>query len=181
MTVIVLSTPAGRPGGHTVGKRVLGSPLFVSCFVRAIVVVGIYAFNGGRQVTHFDGFSASGSALALADRAITEPFQNSSCRVSGPRYLCVSYGARSGVSKCRRSFACPSMLRHMALVTPAMCSASLGAHVSSSFQPTVSIGLLDEPMRGLWTIMAAPVSSTRRVALIVGRGRRMGQAHRMLL
>src|SRR5215210_6426745 len=42
-----------------------------------IAVVVVYAFNGGRQVLNWDGFSTKWFGEALSDPTITEPLKNS--------------------------------------------------------------------------------------------------------
>jgi ABC-type spermidine/putrescine transport system permease subunit II len=61
------------------GKRALGAwTVLVYLFLYApIVVVIVYAFNGGRQVLNWGGFSTKWFGEALNDPTITEPFRNS--------------------------------------------------------------------------------------------------------
>ena len=69
------------------GKRVLGGwALLVFVFLYApIAVVVVYAFNGGRQVLNWEGFSTKWFGEALADPTITEPFRNSLVIAVGQR------------------------------------------------------------------------------------------------
>jgi spermidine/putrescine transport system permease protein len=62
-----------------VGRRALGAwAALVYAFLYApIVVVVVFAFNGGRQVLNWDGFSTKWFGEALSDPTITEPFRNS--------------------------------------------------------------------------------------------------------
>ena len=61
------------------GRRlVAGWSSLVYVFLYApIVVVIVYAFNGGRQVLNWEGFSTKWFGEALADPTITEPLKNS--------------------------------------------------------------------------------------------------------
>src|SRR5918997_4162853 len=61
------------------GRRALGAwAVLVYAFLYApIVIVVIFAFNGGRQVLNWEGFSTKWFGEALADPPITEPFRNS--------------------------------------------------------------------------------------------------------
>ncbi len=61
------------------GRRLIGGwAALVYLFLYApILVVVIYAFNGGRQVLNWEGFSTKWFGEALADPTITEPLRNS--------------------------------------------------------------------------------------------------------
>jgi spermidine/putrescine transport system permease protein len=62
-----------------VGRRLVGGwAALVYVFLYApILVVVIYAFNGGRQVLNWEGFSTKWFGEALSDPTITEPLKNS--------------------------------------------------------------------------------------------------------
>jgi spermidine/putrescine transport system permease protein len=62
-----------------VGRRLVGGwAALVYVFLYApILIVVIYAFNGGRQVLNWEGFSTKWFGEALADPTITEPLKNS--------------------------------------------------------------------------------------------------------
>ena len=61
------------------GRRLIGGwTALVYVFLYApILVVVVYAFNGGRQVLNWEGFSTKWFGEALADPTITEPLRNS--------------------------------------------------------------------------------------------------------
>jgi ABC-type spermidine/putrescine transport system permease subunit II len=61
------------------GRRVLGGwALLVYVFLYApIAIIVVFAFNGGRQVLNWEGFSTKWFGEALGDPTITEPFRNS--------------------------------------------------------------------------------------------------------
>jgi spermidine/putrescine transport system permease protein len=62
-----------------VGRRLVGGwAALVYAFLYApILIVVIYAFNGGRQVLNWEGFSTKWFGEALSDPTITEPLKNS--------------------------------------------------------------------------------------------------------
>jgi spermidine/putrescine transport system permease protein len=168
-----------------VGKRLLQvHMLFVFLFLYApIVVVIIYSFNGGRQVLNWDGFSTKWFGAALADESITEPFRNSLVIAFGAAVISCVLGTALAlaVSKMPQKLRVPiDAVVYMALVTPEIVFgiAALMFFVQASNQ-LVSIGLLDQPMRGLWKIMAAHVVFNTSVVALIVRARfvGMGQAH----
>ena len=61
------------------GRRLVGGwAALVYAFLYApILIVVIYAFNGGRQVLNWEGFSTKWFGEALSDPTITEPLKNS--------------------------------------------------------------------------------------------------------
>jgi spermidine/putrescine transport system permease protein len=168
-----------------VGKRLLQvHTLFVFLFLYApIVVVIIYSFNGGRQVLNWDGFSTKWFGAALADESITEPFRNSLVIAFGAAIISCVLGTALAlaVSKMPQKLRVPiDAVVYMALVTPEIVFgiAALMFFVQASNQ-LVSIGLIDQPMRGLWKIMAAHVVFNTSVVALIVRARfvGMGQAH----
>jgi spermidine/putrescine transport system permease protein len=62
-----------------VGRRLIGgwASLVYAFLYAPILIVVIYAFNGGRQVLNWEGFSTKWFGEALADPTITEPLRNS--------------------------------------------------------------------------------------------------------
>ena len=167
------------------GKRLLQvHTLFVFLFLYApIVIVVIYSFNGGRQVLNWDGFSTKWFGEALADETITEPFRNSLVIAFGAAIISCVLGTALAlaVSKMPQKLRVPiDAVVYMALVTPEIVFgiAALMFFVQASNQ-LVSIGLIDEPMRGLWKIMAAHVVFNTSVVALIVRARfvGMGQAH----
>jgi ABC-type spermidine/putrescine transport system permease subunit II len=148
-----------------------------------IVVVVIYSFNGGRQVLNWEGFSTKWFGRALADPTITEPFRNSLVIALGAAIISCVLGTALAlaVSKMPQKLRVPiDGLVYMALVTPEIVFgiAALMFFVQASNQ-LVSIGLIDEPMRGLWKIMAAHVVFNASVVALIVRARfvGMGQSH----
>jgi spermidine/putrescine transport system permease protein len=168
-----------------VGKRLLQvHTLFVFLFLYApIVIVVIYAFNGGRQVLNWEGFSTKWFGEALADPTITEPFRNSLVIALGAAIISCVLGTALALAVSRM----PQWMRvpidavvYMALVTPEIVFgiAALMFFVQASNQ-LVSVGFIDEPMRGLWKIMAAHVVFNTSVVALIVRARfvGMGQTH----
>jgi spermidine/putrescine transport system permease protein len=167
------------------GKRFLQvHTLFVFLFLYApIVIVVIYSFNGGRQVLNWEGFSTKWFGEALADPSITEPFRNSLVIAVGAAIVSCVLGTALAlaVSKMPQKLRVPiDAVVYMALVTPEIVFgiAALMFFVQASNQ-LVSIGLIDQPMRGLWKIMAAHVVFNTSVVALIVRARfvGMGQTH----
>jgi spermidine/putrescine transport system permease protein len=168
-----------------VGKRLLQAhALFVYAFLYApIVIVVIYSFNGGRQVLNWQGFSTKWFGEALADESITEPFRNSLVIAFGAAILACVLGTALAlaVSKMPQWLRVPiDSIVYMTLVTPEIVFgiAALMFFVQASNQ-LVSIGLIDEPLRGLWKIMVAHVVFNASVVALIVRARfvGMGQTH----
>ena len=167
------------------GKRLLQAhTLLVYLFLYApIVIVVIYSFNGGRQVLNWDGFSTKWFGEALADPTITEPFRNSLVIAFGAAIVACVLGTALAlaVSKMPQWMRVPiDSVVYMALVTPEIVFgiAALMFFVQASNQ-LISIGLIDEPLRGLWKIMAAHVVFNASVVALIVRARfvGMGQTH----
>ena len=167
------------------GKRLLQvHTLVVFLFLYApIVVIIIYSFNGGRQVLNWEGFSTKWFGRALADESITEPFRNSLVIAVGAAVISCVLGTALAIAVSKM----PQWLRvpidsvvYMTLVTPEIVFgiAALMFFVQASNQ-LVSIGLIDESMRGLWKIMAAHVVFNASVVALIVRARfvGMGQTH----
>jgi spermidine/putrescine transport system permease protein len=168
-----------------VGRRFLQvHTLFVFLFLYApIVIVVIYSFNGGRQVLNWQGFSTKWFGRALADETITEPFRNSLVIALGAAVISCVLGTAlaMAVSKMPQKLRVPiDAVVYMTLVTPEIVFgiAALMFFVQGSNQ-LVSIGLIDEPLRGLWKIMVAHVVFNASVVALIVRARfvGMGQTH----
>ena len=167
------------------GKRLLQvHTLFVFLFLYApIVIVVIYSFNGGRQVLNWGGFSTKWFGAALGDETITEPFRKSLViALIAAVIACVLGTALAlAVSRMPQWMRIPiDSLVYMTLVTPEIVFgiAALMFFVQASNQ-LVSIGLIDEPMRGLWKIVVAHVVFNASVVALIVRARfvGMGQSH----
>lgn len=167
------------------GKRLLQAhALVVYLFLYApIVIVVIYSFNSGRQVLNWQGFSTKWFGRALADPTITEPFRNSLVIAFGAAIVSCVLGTALAIAVSRM----PQWMRvpidsvvYMTLVTPEIVFgiAALVFFVQASNQ-LVSIGLIDEPLRGLWKILAAHVVFNASVVALIVRARfvGMGQVH----
>ena len=167
------------------GKRLLQvHTLFVFLFLYApIVIVVIYSFNGGRQVLNWQGFSTKWFGEALAAPTITEPFRNSLVIALGAAIISCVLGTALAlaVSKMPQWMRVPiDSVVYMTLVTPEIVFgiAALMFFVQASNQ-LVSIGIIDEPLRGLWKIMVAHVVFNASVVALIVRARfvGMGQTH----
>jgi ABC-type spermidine/putrescine transport system permease subunit II len=167
------------------GKRLLQAhALIVYLFLYApIVIVVIYSFNSGRQVLNWQGFSTKWFGAALADETITEPFRNSLVIAFGAAIVSCILGTALAiaVSKMPQGVRVPiDSVVYMTLVTPEIVFgiAALMFFVQASNQ-LVTIGLIDEPLRGLWKILVAHVVFNASVVALIVRARfvGMGQTH----
>jgi ABC-type spermidine/putrescine transport system permease subunit II len=163
-----------------VGKRLLQAhAVLVYVFLYApIVVVVVLAFNRGRQVLNWEGFSTAWFGEALRDPSITEPFRNSLVIAAANAVLACAIGTALAlaVSKMRPGARAPiDAVVYMTLVTPEIVFgiAALMFFVQASNQ-LVTIGLLDEPLRGLWKIVIAHGVFNASVVALVVRARFVG-------
>jgi spermidine/putrescine transport system permease protein len=152
-----------------VGRRfVAGWSALVYLFLYApIVVVIIYAFNGGRQVLNWEGFSTKWFGEALADPTITEPLKNSLLiGVANALVACVLGTALAlALSRMRRRVRAPiDALVYMTLVTPEIV---FGISALIFF---VQAGV---PL-GLTTILIAHVVFNASVVALIVRARVVG-------
>jgi ABC-type spermidine/putrescine transport system permease subunit II len=151
------------------GKRLLGGwALLVYVFLYApIAVVVIFAFNGGRQVLNWEGFSTKWFGEALSDPTITEPFRNSLIIAAGNAALACVLGTLLALALPRL----PRLLRtpldalvYMTLITPEIV---FGISALIFF---VQVGI---PL-GLKTILVAHVVFNASVVALVVRARFVG-------
>jgi spermidine/putrescine transport system permease protein len=163
-----------------VGKRLLQAhAILVYVFLYApIAIVVIYAFNGGRQVLNWDGFSTKWFGEALRDPSITEPFRNSLVIAFAAAILACVLGTALAlaVSRMRRGVRVPiDAVVYMTLVTPEIVFgiAALMFFVQASNE-LVGFGLIDEPLRGMWKIVVAHVVFNASVVALVVRARFVG-------
>jgi spermidine/putrescine transport system permease protein len=152
-----------------VGRRIVaGWSALVYAFLYApILVVVVYAFNGGRQVLNWDGFSTKWFGEALSDPTITEPLKNSLViGISNALIACV-LGTALALALSRM----PSWMRlpidglvYMTLVTPEIV---FGISALIFF---VQVGV---PL-GLTTILIAHVVFNASVVALIVRARVVG-------
>jgi ABC-type spermidine/putrescine transport system permease subunit II len=152
-----------------VGRRLVGGwAALVYVFLYApILVVVIYAFNGGRQVLNWEGFSTKWFGEALSDPTITEPLKNSLViGVSNAVIACVLGTALAlSMPRMRRWIRVPvDGLVYMTLVTPEIV---FGISALIFF---VQAGV---PL-GLKTILIAHVVFNTSVVAIIVRARFVG-------
>lgn len=162
------------------GKRLLQAhAALVYLFLYApIVVVVVFAFNGGRQVLNWEGFSTRWFGEALRDPTITEPFRNSLLIAAGNAVLACVLGTALAlaVSRMRRAARAPiDAVVYMTLVTPEIVFgiAALMFFVQFSNQ-LVGAGVIDEPLRGMWKIVVAHAVFNASVVALVVRARFVG-------
>jgi spermidine/putrescine transport system permease protein len=152
-----------------VGRRLLGGwAVLVYVFLYApIVVVVVFAFNGGRQVLNWEGFSTKWFGEALRDPTITEPFRNSLIVAAGNAVLACVLGTLLALALPRlpRLVRTPlDALVYMTLVTPEIV---FGISALIFF---VQIGI---PL-GLKTILVAHVVFNASVVALIVRARFVG-------
>src|SRR3954464_2899638 len=156
------------------GKRALQAYAgLVYAFLYApIVVIVVLAFNGGRQVLNWDGFSTKWFGEALSDPTITEPLKNSLViGISNALVACV-LGTALALALSRM----PSWMRipldalvYMTLVTPEIV---FGISALIFF---VQAGI---PL-GLETILAAHAVFNISVVTLIVRARFVGMGGEM--
>ena len=151
------------------GRKLLGGwAVLVYVFLYApIVVVVVFAFNGGRQGLNWEGFSAKWFGEALRDPSITEPFRNSLIVASGNAVLACVLGTLLALALPRM----PRLIRtpldalvYMTLVTPEIV---FGISALIFF---VQLGI---PL-GLKTILIAHVVFNASVVALIVRARFVG-------
>lgn len=151
------------------GRRLLaGWASLVYVFLYApIVVVIVYAFNGGRQVLNWEGFSTKWFGEALADPTITEPLKNSLLIGVGNAIVACVLGTALALALSRmgrRARAPIDALVYMTLVTPEIV---FGISALIFF---VQAGI---PL-GLTTILIAHVVFNASVVALIVRARVVG-------
>ncbi len=146
------------------GKRLIGAYafLFYVFLYVPIVVVVVFAFNGGRRVLFWEGFSTKWFGEALADETITEALRRSIVIALASAGLAVVLGTLLALAlpRMRKAIRVPlDALVYMTLVTPEIV---FGIAVLQFFVQVVDIG------QGVKTIVLAhTVFNTSVVALIV--------------
>jgi ABC-type spermidine/putrescine transport system permease subunit II len=157
------------------GKRALGAwTVLVYLFLYApIVVVIVYAFNGGRQVLNWDGFSTKWFGEALNDPTITEPFRNSLLVAGGNAVVACILGTALALAlpRMRPWLRLPlDALVYMTLVTPEIV---FGISALIFFvQAGNWLGL--GSILGLKTILIAHVVFNASVVALIVRARFVG-------
>ena len=151
------------------GRRLVGGwAALVYVFLYApIVVVVVYAFNGGRQVLNWEGFSTKWFGEALRDPTITEPLKNSLVIGVGNAIVACVLGTALALalSRLRRRLRAPiDGLVYMTLVTPEIV---FGISALIFF---VQAGI---PL-GLGTILIAHVVFNASVVALIVRARVVG-------
>jgi ABC-type spermidine/putrescine transport system permease subunit II len=151
------------------GRKLLGAwALLVYAFLYLpIVVVVVYAFNGGRQVLNWEGFSTKWFGEALGDPTITEPLKNSLLVGAGNAVVACVLGTALAlaVPRMHRLVRVPiDSLVYMTLVTPEIV---FGISALIFF---VEIGLT----LGLKTILISHVVFNASVVALIVRARFVG-------
>ena len=151
------------------GRRLIGGwALLVYAFLYApILIVVIYAFNGGRQVLNWEGFSTKWFGEALSDPTITEPLKNSLMIGVGNALIACVLGTALALAlpRMRPWIRVPlDSLVYMTLVTPEIV---FGISALIFF---VQVGV---PL-GLTTVLIAHVVFNASVVALIVRARVVG-------
>lgn len=151
------------------GRRLLGAhAALVYAFLYApVAIVVVYAFNGGRQVLNWEGFSTRWFGEALGDETIRQALFNSLAIAAGNAVVACVLGTLLALSLPRmpRALRVPvDALVTMTLVTPEIVF-GIAALV---FFTEASIGL------GLTTILIAHVVFNASVVALIVRARFTG-------
>jgi spermidine/putrescine transport system permease protein len=141
-----------------------------------ILVVVAYAFNGGRQVLVWEGFSTRWFGEALRDPTITEPLRNSVLIALGNAVISCVLGTLLALAlpRMRAWLRVPiDALAYMTLVTPEIV---FGISALIFFvQAGLWVGV-ESPL-GFWTILVSHVVFNASVVALVVRARFVGMAH----
>ena len=156
------------------GERLLRAwAILVYAFLYApIAIVVIFAFNGGRQVLNWEGFSTKWFGEALNDPTITEPFRNSLIVAAGNAVLACVLGTLLALALPRLPWLLQAPLDalvYMTLVTPEIV---FGISALIFF---VQIGI---PL-GLKTILVAHVVFNASVVALIVRARFVGMGQQL--
>ena len=162
------------------GRRLLGGwAALVYVFLYApIVVVVVFAFNGGRQVLNWEGSSTRWFGEALADPTITEPFRNSLViAVTNAAIACVIGTALALALPRMRGWARVPIdaLVYMTLVTPEIVF-GIAALI---FFVQLGNGLGLGSILGLKTILIAHVVFNASVVALIVRARFVGMGQEL--
>jgi spermidine/putrescine transport system permease protein len=158
-----------------VGRKVLGvwAALVYAFLYAPILIVVIFAFNGGRQVLNWDGFSTKWFGEALADPTITEPFRNSLVIAAANAVIACILGTALALSLPRmRAWARVPIdaLVYMTLVTPEIV---FGISALIFFVQAGNVLGLGSVL-GLKTILIAHVVFNASVVALIVRARFVG-------
>lgn len=162
------------------GRRALGAwAVLVYVFLYApIAVVVLFAFNGGRQVLVWDGFSTKWFGEALADPSITEPFKNSLLIAFVNALIACVLGTALALAlpRMRGWLRTPlDALVYMTLVTPEIVFGISALIFFVQLGNWLGLGSI----LGFWTILIAHVVFNASVVALVVRARFVGMGQTM--
>jgi ABC-type spermidine/putrescine transport system permease subunit II len=152
-----------------VGRRVLGgfSALVFVFLYAPILVVVIYAFNGGRETLIWGGFSTKWFSTALHDSAVTDAFRNSVVIAAGNAVIACILGTALALALPRMWK--PVRIPLEALVTMTLVTPEIVFGISALiFFTEVGIPL------GMETVLIAHVVFNASVVALVVRARFVG-------
>lgn len=162
------------------GKRLLQAhSALVYLFLYApIVVVVVLAFNGGRQILVWGGFSTRWFGEALSDPTITEPFRNSLLIALGNAVVAclLGTGLALAIPRMRGWIRVPiEALVYMTLVTPEIVFGISALMFFVQLGNWLGLGSI----LGVWTILLAHVVFNASVVALIVRARFVGMGQTM--
>lgn len=161
-------------------RRLLGAhALLVFVFLYLpIVVVVVLAFNGGRQVLYWEGFSTKWFSEALGDPTITEPLRLSLYIALGNAVIACVLGTMLALAlpRMRAWIRVPlDALAYMTLVTPEIV---FGISALIFFVQAATWLGAESPL-GAWTILVSHVVFNATVVALVVRARFIGMGQEL--
>jgi spermidine/putrescine transport system permease protein len=162
------------------GRRALrGYALLVYVFLYApIALVVVFAFNGGRQVLNWEGFSTRWFREALADPTITEPFRLSLTIAAANAAVACVLGTALALSlpRMRGWVRVPlDALVYMTLVTPEIVFGISALIFFVQLGNWLGLGSI----LGFWTILIGHVVFNASVVALVVRARFVGMGQEL--
>jgi spermidine/putrescine transport system permease protein len=162
------------------GRKALGGwAILVYLFLYApIAVVVLFAFNGGRQVLVWDGFSTKWFGEALSDPSITEPFKNSLliALVNALIACILGTGVALALPRMRSWLRAPlDAVVYMTLVTPEIVFGISALIFFVQLGNWLGLGSI----LGFWTILISHVVFNASVVALVVRARFVGMGQRL--
>jgi len=158
-----------------VARRLLSlHALLVYAFLYApIAVVVVLAFNGGRQVLYWEGFSTRWFGIALRNPDIRDALQTSLLVAGGNALLacCLGTALALALSRMRPWLRIPlDALAYMTLVTPEIV---FGIAALIFFVEAAGVVGVESPL-SIWTILVAHVVFNASVVALIVRARFVG-------
>jgi ABC-type spermidine/putrescine transport system permease subunit II len=162
------------------GKRVLQAHVWLvyAFFYAPILVVVVLAFNKGKQVLLWEGFSLKWFGEALRDPTLTEPLRNSLLIAGGNAVVACVLGTMLALAlpRMRPWLRIPiDALAYMTLVTPEIV---FGIAALIFFVQIGGWFGVTSPL-GVWTVLASHVVFNASVVALVVRARFVGMGQQL--